>query len=75
MNTVLSTGAVLGAILFWLVAIPLGVWLAWAAVLAVWRTGVWLIEVLCELVAGALILAWQPIGWVLWVIRKARGLV
>lgn len=73
MNTVVTTGEVLAAVVFWLVAIPLAVWLAWTAVVMVWRLGVWLIEVLCELVAGALILVWQPIGWVLWVAKKMRG--
>lgn len=75
-NTILSVGEIIGAILFWLVAVPLGLWLLTRAILNAWKLAMWLIEFGCELIAAGLCLVWAPIGWMLacgeWVIRRVR---
>ena len=72
MSTIVSTGAVIGAVLFWLVVVPVGLYVAWRAVLGAWNLALALIELVTTLIAVGLFWLWQPIGWlVVW----AEGVV
>jgi hypothetical protein len=76
MSELLSVGATMGAVLFWLLAVPVCAWLLWYMVATAWRLALWLIETLCTGIAALLMLVWQPIGWLVaggeWVMRWMR---
>jgi hypothetical protein len=63
MNTLMSVGSVIGAVLFWLIGVPLAAYALWRAVVGTWNLMLALIEFVCELIGAVLILAWQPLGW------------
>lgn len=72
MSTIVSTGAVIGAVLFWLVLVPVGLYVAWRAAIGMWNLALAAVELFAALVGALLVIAWQPIGWlVVW----AEGVV
>jgi hypothetical protein len=77
MTTITSVGSVLAGLAFWLVLVPLMVVALWWLTVAVWNLALLALECVTNGIAAALMLVWQPLGWVLaggrWVVKRVRS--